>query len=74
MVLHWRRRQPEKTRRTLGWMRVVMHASGEGSRPQQAQHQRGRLLGCCEPVSFACCGQESLPASCESIALLETTL
>lgn len=72
MVLHWRRHWPERTRRTLGWMQVVMRASGEESRP--LQHQRGRLLGCCEPASYACCGQESLPANCESTVLLETTL
>lgn len=50
-------------------------ASYEGSRPhQQVKHQKGRLPGCCEPASLAFCGQEYPPASCELIALLETTL
>lgn len=71
-MLHCRRRWPERTRKTLGWMQAVMRAFGEESR--LPQHQRGRQLGCCEPASFACCGQESLLANCELTVLLETTL
>lgn len=71
-MLHWRRRLPERTRKTLGWTRAVKRVSGGEFQPQQ--HQKGRLLGCCEPASFACCGQESLPANYELIVLPGMTL